>query len=310
MPGPYRPDDLARLKGEIVAAVEAGATMRAVCARAGMPCVSAVRKWAAADAEFAAAMRLAWVRGKDARRRFDPVVAQALLARARAGESVNALLREPGMPGRKTYEHWRAIEPPFAEAIHAFRLRRDAQIGEHGRARYRAFDQALADRIIVGLDRGARLKDVLAADPELPCMPILRRWRRQEPAFGRVVRTLIRAGKRRRSAAPGCTPQMVDEIVRRIVEGASFASLGRQADMPSRQTLRRWLRARPDFAQAVARACEDREDWYNDQLVLIAEAAGAGPGGLAAAKRRGAPLARQLARLRHRPGAAHRRRAV
>jgi hypothetical protein len=124
MPSHYA-RDLTRLKGEIVARVEAGAAVRGVCAGAGIPGAQTVRNWAQADGEFAAALRLARVRGREARRRFDAAAAQAFLARARAGETIHALLREPGMPGRATYEHWRAIEPAFAEAIHALRLRRD-----------------------------------------------------------------------------------------------------------------------------------------------------------------------------------------
>lgn len=55
----------------------------------------------------------------------------------------------------------------------------------------------------------------------------------------------------------------------------------------------------------VAQACEHREDWYDDQIQLIAE--DATPGTLTATKRRMGPLLRQLVRLRHRPGAVHRK---
>jgi hypothetical protein len=76
--------------------------------------------------------------------------------------------------------------------------------------------------------------------------------------------------------------------------------------MPSRQTLRRWMRVRPEFAKAVAWACHHREDWYHERITLIAETAT--PGNLKAARRQMGPLLRQLVRLRHRPGAVHRKR--
>ena len=150
----------------------------------------------------------------------------------------------------------------------------------------------------------------LAADPALPSLPIVRRWRREQPQFDWVLRTMFTAPRRRglvRGTAPRCTPRMAQAIVDRIVRGGSFASIGREPRMPSRQTLRRWVAVRPDFAAAVAQACEHREDWYYDQIQMIAE--DATPGTVAEAKRRMGPLLRQLVRLRHRPGAVHRRRA-
>ncbi len=209
------------------------------------------------------------------------------------------------MPGRRTYQHWIATQAPFCEAVWMLRQRRNAAIGERGRARRRGWDPALGDRIIVGLHRGATLASVLAGDPALPSPPTLRRWRREQPQFDRVLRSLF-AARRRRPTAARCTPELTEAIVDRIVEGGSFNSIGREPGMPSRQTMRRWLRARPAFAEAVAWACEHREDWYNDQIALIAESAA--PGTAQETMRRMGPLKRQLVRLRHRPGAVHRRR--
>jgi hypothetical protein len=49
----------------------------------------------------------------------------------------------------------------------------------------------------------------------------------------------------------------------------------------------------------VARACEDREEWYEDKILMIAEAAPAGP--RREMERRVGGLKRQLVRLRNRP---------
>jgi hypothetical protein len=264
-----------------------------------------VRKWALADPGFAGELAVARSRAGSLRYRFDEAVAAAFLARARAGEPILTLLREPGMPGRRAYQHWQATEAPFAEAIFALRQRREAGIVERGRARYRAWDQALADRIIVAVHRGGRPAQVLAGDPELPCLPIIRRWRREQPEFDAVLRMMSAAWRRKRGEAPRCTPELTDKIVARIVEGGSFNSVGREPGMPSRQTLRRWLRVRPEFAEAVAWACHHREDWYRDQIAMIAETAT--PGNVKAVRRQMGPLLRQLVRLRHRPGAVHRK---
>ena len=305
MPSQYRLT-APRLKVEIVGRVAGGERLAEVCAQAGMPGRHTVGNWARADEGFAAELAQAKVRG--AWRRvcmFDDAKAAAFLARARAGETINSLLGQPGMPSRRTYRHWQATQGEFAAAIGALRERRDQHIGHFGRQRRRGFDPALADRIVVGLHRGAKLDEVLAGAPELPCRKTVRRWRREAPEFDAVLRGVFAAWRRKRATARGCTPELAERIVERIITGASFASLGREPGMPSRQTLRRWVRARPDFAAAVAQACEDREDWYRDRILAIAETAT--PGTLGATRRRRGQLLRHLVRLRHRPGAVHRK---
>jgi len=235
---------------------------------------------------------------------YDEAVAAAFLVRARAGEAINSLIGASGMPDRASYTYWKAMQAPFCEAVNQLVARRDQELGQRGRARFRAFDQGLADRILVRADAGVTLGAILAADPELPSAPVVRRWRRQQPLFGKMLGKALRVWRRRRRAVRNCTPAMRAAVVERIVMGGSFASIGRERGMPSRQTLRKWVRASPAFAAEVARACEDREDWYMDQIALLAEAAT--PGNLTAVRRRMGPLKRQLVRLRHRPGAAHR----
>ena len=304
MPSPYRRHE-PRLKAEILARVEAGESLRAMGAVAGMPGPHTVRNWALADAVFASELATARLRSVERPLQLDDATAAAFLGRARAGERINDLLRQPGMPGRQAYRRWLGTDLAFGEAILALRQRRDQQIGEHGRARLRAWDPVLGDRIIVAMNKGATLDAALAADPALPCRPTVRRWRREQPDFDWVLRMMQTVRRRRRDAAAGCTAELTEAILGRIVCGGSFASIGREPAMPSRQTLRRWVATRPDFARDVAQACEHREDWYRDQIQMIAE--DATPGTAKAAKRRMGPLLRQLVRLRHRPGAAHRR---
>ncbi|MFL5297398.1 MAG: hypothetical protein ACJ798_13535 [Phenylobacterium sp.] len=179
-----------------------------------------------------------------------------------------------------------------------------------GRARWRAFDAALGGRLLAALAvTEAPLEAVLAADPELPCRPILGRWRREAPAFDAAVRQALAAQRRRRRARaasrPG--PETTAVVTRAIRAGGTLASLGRTPGMPSRQTLRRWVRVDPAFAQAVARACEIRDLWLSEQMLAAA-------GDWRTRTRRElqarvAPISRQRARLGHRPGATHRRRA-
>lgn len=304
MPSPYR-RDVARLKAEVVARVGAGESLRAIGAVAGLPGHQTVRKWALADPEFAEALAAARVQAGALELRYDAGVAAAFLARARAGEQVNALLLAPGMPSRRAYRHWQATEAGFAHAVAGLRARRDRAIGAHGRARRRAFDPALADRIVLAVYAGATLEAALASEPALPCKPTLRRWRREAPQFDRALKEAFANWRERWGVARNCIPQVAEDIVDAIVTGATFASIAREGG-PSRTTLRRWVGARPDFASAVAEACELRDAWFHEQVSAVAETTP--PGGVAEAKRAVGPILRHMTRLRHRPGAVHRKR--
>ena len=300
MPSRYR-RDAARLKAEILGRVDEGETLRAVCVSPDMPAELTVRNWARVDAAFGEALAAARRRGTCRRLyAFDEAKAAAFLARARAGEPINTLIGQSGMPSRYVYTRWNATEASFAEATFALRQRRDAQLGERGRARRRAFDQALADRIIArfnkGLLAGVRLEDVLAADPELPCWETMMRWRREQPEFDRLLRMMMSA--RRAAVKPVPEPE-VEKVVSHIVTGGSFLSLSRLPGAPSQGTLRRWMRD-PNFAGAVTKACEWREDWYRDQIEEIAMRT---PGPVRDMKRAAGPLLRQMVRLRNRPRA-------
>lgn len=307
MLSPYH-QDAARLRAEILSRVEAGETVRAVCASPDLPNEWTVRKWARADAAFREALTVARRRGTERRLyAFDEGKAAAFLARARAGEPVHSLIGQPGMPSRYVYRRWKMTEAPFAEAVFALQQRRLAHFILQAKVR-RDFDQALADRIIVALNKGFHtgvgLQAVLDADPELPCSRTLKRWRREQPLFDKALRAMISA--RRRAVKP--VPEaMVEAVVAHIVEGGSFASFGRLPGRPTPQTLGRWLRD-PNFAAAMAQACDWREDWYHDQIEEILERTPPGP--LREMKRAVAPLRQQLARLRHRPGATHRKRTA
>ena len=236
---------------------------------------------------------------------FDEAVAAAFLARAWAGEQINALVGSAGMPSRATYTDWTRNQGEFAEAVFALRQRRDAQLGARGLARRRGFDQGVADRVIVALNRGlfagARLAEVLAADPQLPSRPTLTRWRREQPEFDGVLRMMFAVRRKRGLPVP---QDRVKEVLDHIVEGGSFASFGRGSDGVSRQTLRHWFARDRKFAQAVRQACDWREEWYLDQISMTSERGA--PGSAAERARAVVRLKQHLGRLRHRPGALHR----
>jgi len=307
-PYPYR----GHLKAEIVARVAQGERLVGICADAHMPTPECVRVWRRADPAFAAALAEARPRGAWRRElMFDEAVAAAFLARVAAGEKINDLLARPGMPSRRAYTYWRRTQVGFQAALWRLRQGRYARHSSTGHSRWRAWDPAIADRITVAVGRGAVLRRLLASDPALPCLAVAERWRREQPEWNRALRFAMKVGRAARGAQVSdegrCTPQLMEEITGRIVEGGSLRSIAADPAMPCARTLYAWTRRRPDFEARVLQACDWREEWFADRMLDISDRNG--PLGLAATKRETLALRRQLWRLRKRPGWKKRRSA-
>ena len=56
-----------------------------------------------------------------------------------------------------------------------------------------------------------------------------------------------------------------------LVEGLSLRQASRLEGMPSRDTVRRWLRDKPDFRASYALACECRAEALGDEIIEIAD---------------------------------------
>lgn len=315
MPSAYR-HDLPRLKADILEGVAAGLSVRDICRRDWAPCWETVRKWARADSAFGAALAAASRRARwRAARAYDEDKAERFLAGVRAGVPVKALYGRPGMPTAKTVAHWRATQPPFAEALWAVwgpggpggANARRAKLAAAGRARRKDFDPAVADRLIVALNRLGRdhtLEEVLASDPGFPSRPVLTRWRREEPWFDRTLRMMFAGWRGARARTRRVPKALAGAIGMHIALGGSFASWSRKTGV-SRTTLRRWHRADAAFAAEVAKACDFRDWMLQDQALDLALHGGHRT--VRELNRAVGPMRRRIARLRHRPGAAHRK---
>jgi hypothetical protein len=295
--------DRGQLKLRIIARVAAGETVAAVCSEAGMPCAGSVQVWRRADPWFAG--ELADARRRGAWRRvygFDEAVAAAFLARVAAGERASDLVAKPGMPSRNAYAYWRRTNVGFQMALWELRATREARRLGGLKGRYRAWDEAMADRILLAVMRGAVLRKLLCSDRAFPCLAVVERWRRERPDWDRALRMAMAAGRLARGRA---APARMDEIGERIAMGASLRSLAaeagaRERGMPSAGTLYAWVRRKPAFAAEVAQACDWREIFLNDRMIDICERNG--PFGLAATKREAAPLQLRVNQLVKRPG--------
>jgi len=298
------PYDRPALKSEIVARVARGETVKAICSEPGMPCADSVQVWRRADASFREALADAQRRGDWLRRLgFDEAKAEAFLKRVRAGERINDLLDKPGMPSQRTYRHWRRTQGSFQAELWRLRGVRYARHSGTTHSRWRAFDQAVADAMLVRVARGEPWRRMLETDPSMPSRVVVYRWRREQPEWDRAMKIAFRFGRlaeaRARSRAR-LTAELRDEIGQRIVMGGSLRSVAAQAGMPSARTLYAWVARWPEFAREVARACKIREVFLNDRMIEIAVRNG--PFGLAATKREAAPLQRRANQLGKRPG--------
>ena len=286
----------------ILERLAAGERLKHICAEPGMPCHESVTGWMRKDAGFAAEVARARAQGEFRRRLvFDEAKAKALLARLAAGEAIASVLRDPAMPSAGTFRYWRATYGAFAEEVHRLnQVKTDAK-RERLRGRYRPFDPEVAERLYVRLWKGDHLRAVLRSDKAFPSLAVLTRWRRENPEFDGRMRFVLTGWKKKRGRERClCTPELTATIVDRLRQGESLRSLSQQADMPSQGAMYNWVRTRPEFARAVAAACEDREDWYRDQMLdLVIRAA---PMSERALTRLTAPLSRQETRLRKRPG--------
>jgi hypothetical protein len=65
--------------------------------------------------------------------------------------------------------------------------------------------------------------------------------------------------------------KLAARICARVAAGQSLRSICRDDDMPHRDTVRRWMRDKPDFAREYARAHEEFADVVFEELLEIAD---------------------------------------
>ena len=302
MPDPYR-RRRPHLKEDILAWVEAGTSLARICAQPDMPADITVRAWRRTDESFDQRLAQALVVGAHRRRwTFDPVLAEAFLHRYRHGETLEALYRDPALPGRNQIRRWTHLHPPFGEEIGRVK-RINAAVRRETRPSPRVarpYDPAIADRLLYRVGQGQHMKTLHRIDPAFPTPKMVARWRKEQSQFDADLRVNLAVGRsRQRHVAARRCAVVADRLLLRVAEGASLAEAVEAPGLPSRRTLGRWLRANPDFARRMRLACAHRDAWLIDQLQVLAERAV--PGTVKEVKAMMAPISQRLGRMR-RPG--------
>lgn len=142
---------------------------------------------------------IAWLRASEGG--FGPEVAEAMLARMRAGESVRAICRDPAMPSADTVYRWVRLRPEFgarfAEARAQARETRAWRAEQRRLGRWTtrrrkvrggprsSYSEALADRVCFGLLEGVSLATVCRRRG-MPAPATVYKWRRERPDFARA----------------------------------------------------------------------------------------------------------------------------
>lgn len=106
----------------LLARVESGESLRAICADPDMPHRSTVTGWVKDLPRFAAALNRArtaagWRMRGDHKPRWDERVASEMFARLCEGETMTRICADPDMPSFSTVWRWQQTIPEFAAAV-------------------------------------------------------------------------------------------------------------------------------------------------------------------------------------------------
>jgi hypothetical protein len=137
-------------------------------------------------------------------------------------------------------------------------------------SRFRAlpYDEALAQRVLDRIARGALLRD-LWRDPTLPTRGDLQRWRHADPAFEARLREAVNRARGRRMTT--YDEAVAETICLRLIAGESLRGICRDPAMPSIMTAYEWRRTQPAFDHALAVARELQAQRLTEQGWEIAQ---------------------------------------
>lgn len=131
---------------------------------------------------------------------FSTALIRRIARRVAAGESVEAICAEPGMPHRATLARWTKTRPKLAELLR----RAKASAGRGARsAQLSTYDPVAADEICERIAEGETLS-AICRDPMMPGYSSVQRWRRTFGDFDKAFR--------------GARQAMADRVVDESVE--------------------------------------------------------------------------------------------
>ena len=178
------------------------------------------------------------------------------------------------------------------------------------------YSDELAGRIVARVSAGESVPKV-CRDAGMPHADTVYEWARTEPRFGRALaaahqtarRAAVRAqrkaaalkwsrGRDRRGRSSLYTPELGEEVCRRLVGGETLRTIGADPEMPCAETVYNWVKDVPGFEDRYAQAKSMQADVMFDRA--HDEAMAATPGDVWAQKLKVDTLLRMVSRMKPR----------
>jgi terminase small subunit-like protein len=178
-----------------------------------------------------------------------PRLKAAIVARAEAGEFLNAICASPGMPCVLTVRHWSRTDPLFGEALAAARRRGEWR-------RLWVVDEPKAAAFLARARAGEPIRSLLG-QPGMPSQTAYRRWKIAQAPFAEAAFALLRRRDVRgrewgRARRRDFDPKVADQIIARLNTGPGLkALLAADPELPSREIVARWRREQPQFDRVL-----------------------------------------------------------
>jgi len=169
------------------------------------------------------------------------------------GAALHRLAREPGFPSRQTVFRWTQADPVFAQRLRAAQAWRQGMRGEVRRAE--SYNAAVAEAMLLRVRRGEAVRD-LVRDPAMPGRDELNRWKRARPDFAARLEAAWRfsASLGEKNRQRPYEESVADRIVARVAAGEPMPKVLGKDGLPGEVTVRKWAKARPEFAGALETA--------------------------------------------------------
>ncbi|MDO8799384.1 hypothetical protein [Phenylobacterium sp.] len=179
--------------------VKRGRAVRDLVRRPEWPNRRRLNRWKSEGPEFVAALAEAVALAARMRLRkwefYDEAIADEIIQRVNAGETMARIEAAKGLPGKVDIRRWKRLRPDFAKAL------RLAQRGGQMRrsAKPSRLSPALFDHILTEMTTGASLRQVAQA-PGMPHYVTLMAWQRRDPEFAKMLAWAREEGRWARGA--------------------------------------------------------------------------------------------------------------
>jgi len=261
----------AALAQRILHELENGRSLNSICHDDGVPAYATVYGWVVRDVEGFAARyaRACQIGGRRGARsiQYSTELGERILREIESGRSLHDVCRDDGMPGYKAALGWTARLREFAARYHRARA-----IGNPRHGGEVLYTDALAERVLAALASGRTLHDI-CLDDDMPSQSTVQHWVNDDRA-GFCARYFAArdAGRARMGRPTLYSKELADRLLFELSDGRSLRDICRADGMPSRATIRLWVRQdRDGFAARYheARACAEEE--MMEQMLEIAD---------------------------------------